>query len=70
MKRIYRHVAQEKMNIQSFAMLSVTYLEFVLFQNSYSGLENCCLRSRIPATLVANTSEELTNQVSIFLYYI
>lgn len=69
MKRIYEHVAPRKMNIQSFAILSaslfgVRFISKLLL----TGLEKLLLEMGIPATLVTNTSEELTSSIIFVLY--
>jgi len=69
MKRIYEHVAPRQMNIQSFAILSaslfgVRFISKLLL----TGLEKLLLEMGIPATLVTNTSEELTSSIIFVLY--
>jgi len=69
MKRIYEHVAPRKMNIQSFAILSaslfgVRFISKLLL----TGLEKLLLEMGIPATLVTNTSEQLTSSIIFVLY--
>jgi len=69
MKRIYEHVAPRKMNIQSFAMLSASLFGIRFISKLLlTGLEKLLLEMGIPATLVANTSEELTSSIIFVLY--
>ena len=69
MKRIYEHVAPRKMNIQSFAMLSAS-LFGVRFISKFilAGIEKVLLEMGIPATLVVNTSEDITTSIFFVLY--
>ena len=69
MKRIYEHVAPRKMNIQSFAMLSAS-LFGVRFISKFilAGIEKVLLEMGIPATLVVNTSEDITTSIIFVLY--
>ena len=69
MKRIYEHVAPRKMNIQSFAMLSASLFGIRFISKLLlSGLEKLLFEMGIPATLVANSSEELTSSIIFVLY--
>ena len=69
MKRIYEHVAPRKMNIQSFAMLSASLFGIRFISKLLlSGLEKLLFEMGIPATLVANTSEQLTSSIIFVLY--
>ena len=69
MKRIYEHVAPRKMNIQTFAMLSAS-LFGIRFISKFilTGIEKIFFEMGIPATLVADTSEELTSSIIFVLY--
>ena len=69
MKRIYEHVAPRKMNIQSFAMLSASLFGIRFISKLLlSGLEKLLFEMGIPATLVANTSEQVTSSIIFVLY--
>lgn len=69
MKRIYEHVAPRRMNIQSFAILSAS-LFGIRFISKFilTGLEKLFFEMGIPATLVADASEELTSSIIFVLY--
>ena len=69
MKRIYEHVAPRKMTIQSFAMLCASlYGVRFISKLILGGIEKLLFEMGIPATLVANTSEELTESIIFVLY--
>ena len=69
MKRIYEHVAPRKMTIESFAMLSASLFGVRLISKLIlGGIEKLLFEMGIPATLVANTSEELTSSIIFVLY--
>ena len=69
MKRIYEHVAPRKMTIQSFAMLSASLFGVRFISKLVlGGIEKLLFEMGIPATLVANTSEELTSSIIFVLY--
>ena len=69
MKRIYEHVAPRKMTIQSFAMLCASLFGVRFISKLIlGGIEKLLLEMGIPATLVANTSEELTSSIIFVLY--
>jgi len=69
MKRIYEHVAPRRMNIQSFAILSAS-LFGVRFISKFilAGLEKLFFEMGIPATLVSESSEEITASIIFVLY--
>ncbi len=69
MKRIYEHVAPRRMNIQSFAILASS-LFGIRFISKFilTGLEKLFFEMGIPATLVADASEELTSSIIFVLY--
>ena len=69
MKRIYEHVAPRKMTIQSFAMICASlYGVRFISKLILGGIEKLLFEMGIPATLVANTSEELTSSIIFVLY--
>lgn len=69
MKRIYEHVAPKKMTIQSFAMICASlYGVRFISKLILGGIEKLLFEMGIPATLVANTSEELTSSIIFVLY--
>ena len=69
MKRIYEHVAPRKMTIQSFAMICASlYGVRFISKLILGGIEKLLFAMGIPATLVANTSEELTSSIIFVLY--
>ena len=69
MKRIYEHVAPRKMTIQSFAMICASlYGVRFISKLVLGGIEKLLFEMGIPATLVANTSEELTSSIIFVLY--
>ena len=69
MKRIYEHVAPRKMTIQSFAMIRASlYGVRFISKLILGGIEKLLFEMGIPATLVANTSEELTESIIFVLY--
>ena len=69
MKRIYEHVAPRKMTIQSFAMLCASLFGVRFISKLIlGGIEKLLFEMGIPATLVANTSEELTSSIIFVLY--
>ena len=69
MKRIYEHVAPRKMTIQSFAILSAS-LFGIRFISKFilAGLEKLLFEMGIPATLVADTREDITASIIFVLY--
>ena len=69
MKRIYEHVAPRKMTIESFAMLSAS-LFGIRFISKFilAGLEKLLFEMGIPATLVADTREDITASIIFVLY--
>ena len=69
MTRIYEHVAPRQMNIQSFAILSAS-LFGIRFISKFilAGIEKIFFEMGIPATLVADTSEEVTSSIIFVLY--
>ena len=69
MKRIYEHVAPRKMTIQSFAMICASLYGVRFISKLFlGGIEKLLFEMGIPATLVANTSEELTSSIIFVLY--
>ena len=69
MKRIYEHVAPRKMTIQSFAMLCASLFGVRFISKLIlGGIEKLLLEMGIPATLLVNTSEELTSSIIFVLY--
>lgn len=70
MKRIYEHVAPRKMTIQSFAMICASLFGVRFISKLIlGGIEKLLFEMGIPATLVANASEEITVS-SIFVLYL
>ena len=69
MKRIYEHVAPRKMTVQSFAILSAS-LFGIRFISKFilAGLEKLFFEMGIPATLVADTREDITASIIFVLY--
>ena len=69
MKRIYEHVAPRKMTIQSFAMLCASLFGVRFISKLIlGGIEKLLLEMGIPATLVVNTSEDITTSIIFVLY--
>ena len=69
MKRIYEHVAPRKMTIQSFAMLSASLFGIRFISKLIlAGLEKLLFEMGIPATLVADTREDITASIIFVLY--
>ena len=68
-KRIYEHVAPRKMTIQSFVMVCASLFGVRFISKLIlGGIEKLLLEMGIPATLVANSSEELTSSIIFVLY--
>ena len=69
MKRIYEHVAPRKMTVQLFAILSAS-LFGIRFISKFilAGLEKLFFEMGIPATLVADTREDITASIIFVLY--
>ena len=69
MKSIYEHVAPRRMNIQSFAILSASFFGVrFISQFILAGLEKLFFEMGIPATLVSESSEEITASIIFVLY--
>ena len=69
MKRIYEHVAPRKMTIQSFAIICASlYGVRFISKLILGGIEKLLLEMGIPATLVVNTTEDITASIIFVLY--